>query len=231
MLIILSACSIISYASNLDNSYVATDDGSTTTDESSTTTDDSSTTTDDSNTTTDDGYVVTMYLCSIWNSVFPHVFLYFENISDEEITVGKYILPVGQGVSIGTFGLTVRNGAGVYYNLECWCNRSKNGMTVLNISKKLTKSQLQSASNKICSINHWDPILFNCCYFASQVWNAAGVSYVFPIVCLPSITRIQMFFKGCSSSLSLYKPERNQVYRQRGTGGSAYIDLVSDSTL
>lgn len=196
VLIILSACSIISYAENEDDDYVAV-----------------------------------VYLCSLWNSVFPHVFIYFENISDEEITVGKYVCPVGQGVSLGTFGMTVHNGAGLYYNLECYRNRSNDGITILNLSKKLTKTQLENVSNKICNLNHWDMLLLNCCYFASTVWNTAGGSYVFPVVCIPSFTRIQMLLKGCSSSLKLYKADRNQVYRQRGSGSSAYLELVSDSTL
>ncbi len=209
-LMILSACSVISYAESEDYGYVAAEAD---------------------NVVTDDSYVAVMYLCSVWTSWCPHVFIYFENISDDEITVGKYKCPVGEGVSLGTFGMTVDDGSGLYYNLECYRNSSNNNLTVLNLSKKLTKSELEKVSNKICSSNHWDMLILNCCYFASSVWNAGGGSYVFPIVCIPSITRIQMIFKGCSSSLKLYKADRNQVYRQRGSGDSAYLELVSDSTL
>lgn len=64
--------------------------------------------------------VVNLYLCSHETDTWPHTWVYFENVSDHTVYVGPYELKAGEGVSSGSFGLSVEDGAGIYFNLETY---------------------------------------------------------------------------------------------------------------
>lgn len=137
--------------------------------------------------------VATMWLCAeksdktgIW-----HIFLYFENLTDDTITVGKYQLAPFDTVSVGCFGTEGTNGAGVYYNLES--DLTHYG-SLIAISSDLDESELESVSKKIKSFNWWDPI-FNCYYFAARAWNA-GADKNIPFLIFPGFAKFLIQSNG-----------------------------------
>lgn len=170
-----------------------------------------------------------LYLCSNWNSVVPHVFIYVVNETDHDIRVGYYDLPSGQGVSLGSFGMTVSDGPGVYYNIECYRNRGYDvPPNFMCISKTVSESELSSMSSYIKGANWWDPVAVNCCFFAAMCWNKAGGSYVFPLVCFPWLLRMQISAKGASHTINLNKSVTpNDVYKQSSGG----IRVVTSGSL
>lgn len=180
-----------------------------------------------------DSAVADIYLCSNWSGLpsLGHVWIYIENTSDKSLTVGKYTLPAGEGVSVGTFALTRDDGAGVYYNIEAYCGNKYNMDTFIYLKKSINKSQLDSISNKILSHNFWDPIIFNCAEFAAGCWNAAGGSFIFPVTVFPVFTRIQIKAHSYGSDKKMFYPDRENVYKQRGSGSSAYLEVVSDGSV
>ena len=92
--------------------------------------------------------IATMWICAeksdktgIW-----HIFLYFENLTDSTIKVGKYDLAAYDTVSVGCFGTEGPNGAGVYYNLES--DLTHYGSLVAR-STDLDADELDAVSKKI----------------------------------------------------------------------------------
>ena len=65
-------------------------------------------------------YVAAVYLCQKSQPPYinGHTWLYFENLTNSTLTVGIYQLPKGQGVSVGTYGYLIKDGRGLYYNVE-----------------------------------------------------------------------------------------------------------------
>lgn len=141
----------------------------------------------------EEGNVARMWLCSeaSTNTGIGHIFLYFENLTDETITVGKYeVAPYGN-VSVGCFGTEGTKGAGVYYNLETYLDHYHK---LIGISADLTESELEATNKKMNSFDRWDPI-FNCNYFALLGWNAGSDSDI-PFLIFPGFTRIFIQLKG-----------------------------------
>lgn len=179
------------------------------------------------------GKVAKMRLCSNWTGLpsLGHIWIYFENISDHTLQVGAYTLPVGEGVSVGSFALTRSDGAGIYYNIESYTGNVIGMNDSLYIEKEINESQLKAVSNYILIANFWDPIIFNCLFFASMAWNIGGGGFVFPICIFPFITRLQLRLHGAKSGLSMYCPDRNRVYKQRSFGSAAHLERVSDGSV
>lgn len=137
--------------------------------------------------------VARMWICAekSTNSGVGHIFLYFENLTDETITVGKYkVAPYGD-VSVGCFGTEGPDGAGVYYNLETYLNHYNQ---LIGLSTSLTEGELEATNKKLNSFDRWDPI-FNCNYFALLGWNAGADSSI-PFLIFPGFTRIFIQLKG-----------------------------------
>lgn len=157
--------------------------------------------------------VARMWLCSEINTKgsIDHFFLYFENLSDQPIKVGRYTVPVGRTVSVGSFGSTGPDGGfGVYYNLE---TERDYYVDMLAISTLLTKSELNSVNKKIANYNWWDPV-FNCIYFSVRAWNA-GAEKKLPIIIFPSLMRKIIKNNGATyEPFDLYKNNPNPVYKQ-----------------
>lgn len=172
-------------------------------------------------------YVITYLEGTSWTD---HAWVYFENLSTEKQTVGLYSLPAGEGVSVGCFAASRDDGYGIYYNIESYCANKYGQTGWVSISKDITKSQLQKATDKILSIrNGWD-FIFNCMYFAFSVWNAATgdnlVSLVFPV-----FGQIMLKARGGRKGPQMFVPEKTRVYRQKGRGDNAYLMIVSEKSL
>ncbi len=156
--------------------------------------------------------VARMWLCSKINTKDPvdHCFLYFENFSDKPIKVGRFTVPAGGTVSVGTFGSTGPKGFGLYYNLE---TERDYYVDMLAIATRLTQSELDAVNKKIVNYNWWDPI-FNCIFFAVRAWNA-GADERLPIIIFPALMRRIIKNNGAQyEPFNLYKNNPNPVYKQ-----------------
>lgn len=161
-----------------------------------------------------------------------HMFLYVENLSDKPIQVGLYELSVGQGVSIGTFSLTVWDGWGIYYNVEAFRENKKDREDILWAkSADITEEDLGVLSKRITGyFNYWD-LFFNCTFFAYTTWNRVTGGFLVPLL-FPVLSHlVVMIAGGEKGTLDMYYPEGNQVFRQRGYGDSAYLEPVRQATL
>lgn len=140
-----------------------------------------------------DSEVARMWLCSEINSEtgIGHIFLYFENLTDKTLTVGKYELSPYADVSVGNFGTEGIDGFGVYYNLESLLDQY---YQLIGVSTELTEAELKSVSDKLKSYDRWDPI-FNCNYFALRAWNAGSDSDI-PFLIFPQFTRFFIKMRG-----------------------------------
>lgn len=177
--------------------------------------------------------VATLSLCSNWTG-FPslgHIWVYVENVSDHPIKVGAYEVPVGQGVSIGTFGLTRSDGFGIYYNIEAYTGNFYGMGDALSLKTELNNSELDGISKKIANSNFWDPIVFNCAFFAITTWMKGGGSFVFPVVVFPALARLQMRTHNPEKAVHMYYPSRDQVLKQKGSGSSATTEIVKDGSV
>lgn len=172
-------------------------------------------------------YVITYLEGTSWTD---HAWVYFENLTTEKITVGLYKLPPNEGVSLGCFAASRYDGYGIYYNVESYCANKFGQTGWVSLSKDITKSQLQKATDTILSIrNGWD-FVFNCMYFAFRVWNSATgdnlVSLVFPV-----FGQLMLKARGARKGPEMFMPEKTRVYRQKGRGDDAYLILVSEKSL
>ena len=180
-----------------------------------------------------DDTVAYLYICSN-NSGFPslgHIWIYIENLSDEVLTVGNYELPVGEGVSVGCFALTRSDGAGIYYNVESYCGNIFKMDNPLYLKKEINKDELAAISRKILSNNYWIPMFLNCIFFAAGAWNAGGGTHILTMTTFPAIARLQIRLNGGKTDLKMFNPGRERVYKMRGFGSSAYLEIVSDGTV
>lgn len=172
-------------------------------------------------------YVITYLEGTSWTD---HAWVYFENLSTEKLNVGLYSLPRGEGVSVGCFAASRNDGYGIYYNIESYCANKYGQSGWCSISKDLTKSELEKASSAIINArNGWD-FVFNCMYFAFKVWNEATGDNLVSLV-FPALGQIQLKMRGGKSGPEMFMPEKTRVYRQRGRGDSAYLQLVSKESL
>lgn len=126
---------------------------------------------------------VSLLSCMYLFPISGHTWIYVENLSDKKQTVGLYDVPVGQGVSIGSFAFTASDGWGIYYNLEAYReNRDDNMGNHWSVTKSLTQSELDDLSAEIANyINYWD-FYFNCAFFSFSIWNDASGSFLIPLV-------------------------------------------------
>lgn len=158
----------------------------------------------------DDEVVARMWICAekSKNTGIWHVFLYFENLTDQPLKVGRYNTPAYDSVSVGCFGTEGPRGGGVYYNLES--DLTHYG-SLFGLSTELDRDELEAVNKKIKNHNYWDPI-FNCYYFAARGWNAAADKKITYLI-FPGIAKNLIRSKGGVShpfNLFVDKP----VYKQ-----------------
>ena len=179
----------------------------------------------------EDKYVAKMYICAKRGvSPLGHMWVYIENISNQPIEVGVYTVPIGQGVSIGAFGLTRADGIGIYYNVEAYTANKYGLKNVVCMQENLTKSDLEKVSQKVRNNNFWDPIILNCMGIAFSIWNSGASTKLISIV-FPVFGRLQMLMHPHIDEINMYYPTESQVYKQKGIGQDARLENVSENTL
>lgn len=182
----------------------------------------------------EDEVVATLSLCScvyVW-PVSGHTWIYVHNNSDEPIQVGHYEVPVGQGVSVGAFSFSVNDGWGLYYNIEAYKENTKGRMDdVWSISEDLTASELETLSENLKKYPNYWGVVANCATFAFSMWNSVTGDSFFSLL-IPAISQFMIIVGGGEKGvLEMYCPEREQIFRQKGFGNDAYLELASDSTI
>lgn len=179
-------------------------------------------------------YVADLYLMSN-ASGFPslgHVWIYIENKSPNDIQVGCYTCPAGEGVSVGCFALTRSDGAGVYYNIESYCANlfPEKLKSCFHMVTPMNEEQLAKVSNYILHANWWDPMVVNCVFFALTCWNKAGGRYMFPWRMFPFFAKIAIKRMG-EPGVDMFDPGRDRVFKQRGSGDNARMESVKDGSV
>ena len=179
-----------------------------------------------------DEIVARISVCSRVKEVpsLGHTWIYIHNISDEPIQVGAYTVPVGEGVSIGTFANTRDDGKGVYYNIESHCINKYGDHDFFSITKEISADTLMKVSDKILSLNDWD-FFKNCMHFTFSVWKTA-TGQSFANLILPTLGELQMRIAGARHrNLTMYYPSADRVYKQIGSGREATMVVVKSSSL
>ena len=178
--------------------------------------------------------VATLSLCSciyLW-PVSGHTWIYVHNNSDEPIQVGYYTVPVGQGVSVGAFSISVYDGWGIYYNIEAYKENTKNRMDkVWSISKELTQSDLETLTENLKNYPNYWGIIGNCATFSFSMWDSVTGDCLFSLL-IPAISQFMVMLDGGEKGvLEMYCPTREQIFRQKGYGESAHLEPASDYTI
>lgn len=178
--------------------------------------------------------VAELYVCSSMSIpvIAGHTYIYVKNLTYEPLRVGLYDVPVGEGVSIGTLSVSVHDGWGIYYNLEAHReNRDNHLSDVWSKSTLLDREALDTLNGKLNGyLNYWDAF-FNCAYFAYSMWNGTTGDFVMPFV-LPIMSHIAMQLSGGEKGkMEMFVPEREQIFRQEGSGADARLVPASAKTI
>lgn len=177
--------------------------------------------------------IAKLSLCSciyVW-PIAGHTWIYVENTSKKPIKVGLYEVPAGQGVSIGSFAFTSYDGWGLYYNVEA-TRENRSGYWVNHWSKTMdmTASDLEKLNESLRKYPNYWGVVANCATFAFSMWNSVSGDSFFSLL-IPAISQAEVIIGGGKrGALQMYEPKRNQVFKQRGMGDSAYLDPVSNLT-
>lgn len=178
----------------------------------------------------EDDTVALMHVYYIKTSIHPigHCWVYIENLTGEELTVGLYTVPPYEGVSVGVF--CRKDGLGVYYNVEAYSQTTYGMEGQISMCEELTYDEVDDVTDAILGfLNHWDPF-FNCMYFAFKVWNSVSdrklISIVFPI-----FGKLQMKFYSHDYNVPMKPVRMDQTYRQKGTGKNAYLKQATEKVL
>lgn len=181
-----------------------------------------------------DGVIATLTLASqvyVW-PVSGHTWLYVENLSDEPIQVGLYTVPVGEGVSMGTFSFSVFDGWGIYYNLESYrTNRDEDFYDCTRVTTELDAAGLERLNNALFSYPNMWGLYMNCMGFAFTVWNAVTGDFFVPLILPPFALFQVMAHSGSTKGLKMCDVPSEKVYKQKGSGESAYLESVGSWTL
>jgi len=175
--------------------------------------------------------VATLSICSaiyVW-PVSGHTWIYVHSESDEPIQVGHYTVPADQGVSVGVFSFSVNDGWGIYYNIEAYKENTKNRMDkVWSKSVEMNADELETLHNKLLSYPNYWGFGGNCATFAFSMWNSVAHQGYFSLL-IPAITQFMLMVSGAEKGvLEMYCPPRENVYRLKGQGSNAHLELASD---
>lgn len=178
----------------------------------------------------DDPIVARMYVGhnERYRSLSGHTWIYIENLTDHSIQVGAYTVQKGKGVSVGTFGTSLADGVGLYYNVEAWRYRNYDVTEYIHLSKEITQSQLEIVSNKIINGGTWSYIL-NCAYFAFGVWNSVpGKPLIF--LFFPTLHELQiLLYMSHGAGIAMTVPKSDEIFKQIGKGEDAFLVVTDPS--
>lgn len=157
-----------------------------------------------------------------------HTWIYAENITDQEITVGLYTVQPGEGVSVGLFKR--KDGWTIYYNIEAYSQTVYGMEGQISLKEELTLSELRRVSNAIIYYpNHWDPI-FNCMFFSFIVWDTASFKILLPLL-FPVIGKLQMLIYPHETDVQMKPVTKEQTFRQTGMAWFASLVPTTDKVL
>lgn len=180
----------------------------------------------------EDDAAAEMSICMLEGG-FPayfHVWIYIHNISDEALMVGPYELPAGEGVSIGSWGMSVLDGWGIYYNIESHASRNRDAGDYCVLTKQITRQDVEKVSEEVAKWNYWD-FIFNCTVFACRVWNCVDGDWIMPIP-LPWFIILQLEILGAETGrLEMFVPEEERVYKQIGWADEATLEKVEERSI
>lgn len=159
-----------------------------------------------------------------------HTWLYFENLTDEDITVGLYTVKPGKGVSVGSYGYDLEDGRGVYYNVEAYRYNAAKVNDYLCLSTELTQKQLERVSEKIVISGTWFYML-NCTFFAITTWDVISKPFLMYMV-IPVFLYLQIIINPKHDvGFKMYYPKRSEIFKQVGRGDNATLEPANpDST-
>lgn len=172
----------------------------------------------------DEEIVARMYIGHMarYANLSGHTWIYVENLTDHELTVGAYPLQKGKGVSVGTFGYSIADGRGLYYNAEAYRYMNVDMSRAIHLSKDLTQKDLDKVSKAIRNSGTW-AYTVNCAFFAIKVWNAAfGKPLIY--VLFPTLHQVQiLMYPDHGNGFQMTVPKLTDVYKQVGRGNNATL--------
>lgn len=171
-------------------------------------------------------YVAKMYICARVTGV-GHAWIYIENLTDHELKVGAYKLPVKQGVTVSQYNLKRNDGKGNYYNIDAYCLNKYGSSKTTSASMMLTESQLNTVSATITATNTYSG-LKNCCWYVGRIWNSVAAKKL--KVSLSPVVFISYIKKIKCATPSFYYPTKEQCFKQVGTGSSAGLKPCSNKS-
>lgn len=159
-----------------------------------------------------------------------HTWLYFENLTNEDIQVGLYTVKPGKGVSVGSYGYDIESGRGVYYNVEAHRYNAAKVNDYVYLSTEITAKQLERVSEKILISGTWFYLL-NCSFFAIGTWDVISKPFLMYMV-IPTFVHLQIIINPKhGTGFPMYYPKRSEVFKQVGRGDNATLEPANpDST-
>ena len=180
----------------------------------------------------DKEYVATVYVCQEMQPpyIMGHTWLYFRNLTDHTITVGVYPLPKGECVSVGTYGLSIKGGRGLYYNIESYrYNNPTKEKDFVCLKKNVTQKQLDTMSGQITRNGIWS-FLLNCSFAPFMVWDSVFGQFL-PYLIFPILARLCIImYPQHEGGFYLDNPKSDQIFKQVGWGKNARL-IPADPTV
>lgn len=140
-------------------------------------------------------------------NISGHAFLYVQNVSDTDQTVGSMTLAPGTRISLGTYGNTNEH-AGLWYGLECFSTASGRYSydSSISIQTSLNADQLAVLNQNLLKADHWSTV-YNCASFVAAMWNSVCADTVDPAIpCSPATLKaalMQQYPEVYTASLPL----------------------------
>lgn len=99
-----------------------------------------------------------------------HSFLMIENLTNNSLEVGHYVLYSYSKMTVGLWGNQSAH-SGVWYNIEAHESSNPIYSGRVSISEKLVAAQLYVLSGYIENHDYYNLLTFNCSSFACGAWN------------------------------------------------------------
>ncbi|MGN1419644.1 MAG: hypothetical protein ACI4W6_09975 [Acutalibacteraceae bacterium] len=158
-----------------------------------------------------------------------HAWIYFENMSDETLTIGAYKLEPGKAVSVGTYSNTRKEGKGVYYNLDSYIVNHFNYKSRVSLTEGITKDEVKKLSNYINTHNTWS-VSKNCSYFAEKMWNQVSTKKI-KAAGTPSYLKTTIKKYNEQINKPMDNVSKKEVYRLKGSGDNTYLINMRESAI
>lgn len=158
-----------------------------------------------------------------------HGWVYFENKSNETLTIGAYKLKPGKAVSVGTYSNTRKEGKGVYYNLDSYIVNHFNYKGRVSLTEGITKAEVEKLSNYINTHNTWS-VTKNCTYFAEKLWNQVSTKKV-KGAGTPSYLKTTIKRYNEQTNKAMDDVSKKEVYRLKGSGNNTTLINVRESAI